>query len=148
MTSRSRRRALVAAAAAVLASASMAARLASAQDLLRPAEAFQIRSAAPAGPWLEVVFWAAPGYAIYAERIAFATTPGARVAAVELPPGERKFEEALGQTLTHLRGLVRVRVRVEAGVAPFNLTATAQGCADVGVCYPPVARTFEIRAGS
>lgn len=118
-----------------------------AEPALLPAHAaFQIQQAVRHGDWIEVDLLAAPGYAIYAERIRFQTdTKTVTIAAVELPQGEPRWDEALGQWLTYLRGAVRARVRLVGPATSASLTVVAQGCADVGVCYPPVARTFEVR---
>ena len=114
-------------------------------DLLPAAEAFQIRRAVRQGDWIDVELWAAPGYAVYAERIRFQPDSTAvKVASVELPKGVSKWDEALGERLTYLRGTVYARVKL-AGPAPAaRLTVVVQGCADAGVCYPPVARTFDV----
>lgn len=114
-------------------------------DLLQPSEAFQIRSVTPSGRWLEIEFRSAQGYHLYADRFAFEPDNKAiRIAAVELPPGHEKYDEALGRKVTYLRGTVRVRLRLEGPAGPFQLTARAQGCAEVGVCYPPVVKTFQL----
>lgn len=114
-------------------------------ELLAASQAFQIRQAFQHGQWVEVEVWAAPGYAMYAERFRFETNNQAvTVEKVELPKGERKFDEALGEHLTYLRGLVRVRVKLAGKATSVKLTVKAQGCADVGLCYPPVARTFDV----
>lgn len=114
-------------------------------ELLAADEAFQIRRALRREDWIEVDLWAAPGYAMYAERIRFQTdAKTVKVAAVELPRGEARWDEALGERLTYLRGGVRARVRLTGAAEAVALTVIAQGCADVGVCYPPVARTFQV----
>ena len=114
-------------------------------ELLSPDQAFQMRAGGRSGQTLEFLFLAAPGYYLYAERFRFETDNKAvRVAAVLLPPGQTKWEEEFGKTITYFRGLVRVKVTLEGPAMPVRLTAHAQGCADVGVCYPPVSRSFEV----
>lgn len=114
-------------------------------ELLPPDQAFQMGAGSRVGQTLELLFLAAPGYYLYAERFQFETDNKAvRVATVQLPPGQTKWEEEFGKTITYFRGLVRVKVTLEGPAIPVRLTARAQGCADVGVCYPPVVRTFEV----
>lgn len=114
-------------------------------DLLPPDQAFRMRAGGRSGQTLEVLFLAAPGYYLYAEKFKFETDNKAvRVASVELPPGQTKWEEEFGKTITYFRGLVRVRVTLDGPPIPVKLIAHAQGCADAGVCYPPVSRTFEV----
>lgn len=118
------------------------------QELLPPDQAFQMRAGGRSGQTLELLFLAAPGYYLYAEKFRFETDNKAvRVGAVQLPPGQTKWEEEFGKTITYFRGLVRVKVTLEGPAIPVRLTAHAQGCADAGVCYPPVARTFEVPGG-
>ncbi len=113
--------------------------------LLSAAEAFQIRGAAMQGEWLVVDVWVAPGYAIYAEKTHIKAEPSAvTVAALLFPKGSARYDEGMAQTLTYLRGLVRVRARLTGVAGAFKVTATTQGCADAGVCYPPVSRTFQL----
>lgn len=114
-------------------------------ELLPPDQAFKMRAGGRSGQTLEVLFLAAPGYYLYAEKFRFeADNKAVRVASVELPPGQTKWEEEFGKTITYFRGLVRVRVTLDGPQIPVKLTAHAQGCADAGVCYPPVSRTFEV----
>ena len=114
-------------------------------DLLPPDQAFKMRAGPRAGQTLDVQFLAAPGYYLYAERFRFETDNKAvRVVAVQLPPGQTKWEEEFGKQVTYFRGLVRVKLTLEGPAVPVKLTVHAQGCADVGVCYPPVARTFDV----
>jgi thiol:disulfide interchange protein DsbD len=57
---------------------------------------------------------------------------------VDLPAGKRKRDEFFGDVETY-RGAIVVRLSV-AGGKPGEavvLVADSQGCADVGVCYPP-----------
>jgi len=133
--------------------AGLVAALASAQaaadpDLLPPDQAFKMRPGGRSGQTLEVLFLAAPGYYLYAEKFRFETDNKAvRVASVELPTGQTKWEEEFGKAITYFRGLVRVKVTLDGPPIPVKLTAHAQGCADAGVCYPPVSRTLEVPGG-
>ena len=117
-------------------------------ELLPPDVAFQIRTGGRFGQAVEVLFLAAPGYYLYAEKFRFETDNKAvRVASVHLPPGQTKWEEEFGKTITFFRGLVRVKVMLEGPTIPVRLMAHAQGCADAGVCYPPVSKTFDFPGG-
>lgn len=114
-------------------------------DLLPPDQAFKMRPGGRSGQTLEILFLAAPGYYLYAEKFRFETDNKAvRVTSVELPPGQTKWEEEFSKTITYFRGLVRVKVTLDGPQIPVKLTAHAQGCADAGVCYQPVSRTFEV----
>jgi thiol:disulfide interchange protein DsbD len=80
----------------------------------------------------------APGYYLYRDKMRF-EIEGARLAAQPvLPRGEVKNDEFFGRTET-LRGEVAARLALEqpAAAATLTVVAESQGCADVGVCYPP-----------
>lgn len=114
-------------------------------DLLPPSQAFQMRAGPRIGQTLEMQFLAAPGYYLYADQFRFETdSPAVRVTAVQLPPGQTKWDEEFGKQVTYFRGLVRVKLTLEGPAMALTLTARAQGCADVGVCYPPVVTTFVV----
>lgn len=123
--------------------------IASAQELLDPAVAFRT-SAKRIGPGLiEVRYDTAPGYYLYRDRLAFRIDPEtAKLGAPQLPPGKVKEDEFFGKSVIY-RSRTTVRIPVDAaGTDPLTLTADLQGCADIGVCYPPVRRTFVLGSTS
>jgi thiol:disulfide interchange protein DsbD len=61
-----------------------------------------------------------------------------------LPPGKIKKDEFFGRQVVYRhQTVVSLPVRWD-GSGPLTLTADLQGCADLGVCYPPVRRTFTL----
>jgi len=114
-------------------------------ELLKPSEAFQIRSAVATSRGLDVEFNIAPGYYLYADRFVFEIDNKIfNVLAADLPPGHKKYDELSGKEITYYRGVVLIHLRLDKPSARYKLTAQARGCADAGVCYPTVSRTFEI----
>lgn len=94
---------------------------------------------------VQIKFLAAPGYYFYADRFLFeAVGNEVRVHDVQMPAGETKYEAAFMHEVTYFRGLVMVTLTLAGPVVPFKLNVRAQGCADAGICYPPVARTFNV----
>ncbi len=67
--------------------------------------------------------------------------------AVELPPGKVKDDEFFGKVETY-RDRVVVRLPLENAAAGQSVTlrADSQGCADVGVCYPPKTQSVTVTA--
>ncbi len=108
-------------------------------DLLEPEKAFRFDARALGADAIEVRYQVAPGYYLYRDKFKFAIEPSTmELGAAEIPPGERKKDEFFGEVETY-RGELRIRVPVKnarAGDAA-TITATSQGCADVGVCYIP-----------
>jgi thiol:disulfide interchange protein len=117
-------------------------------DLLQPDEAFRISARRIAPDVVELEYLIAPGYHLYRDRFTFSTGhPAVTVAAVELPPALERFDPAMGQPMRYYRDRLTVRVRLSGASQAVRLTASAQGCAaDLGVCYPPIVRSFELPA--
>lgn len=105
-------------------------------DFLPPEKAFRF-SAGMIGPeTIELRFNIADGYYLYRERFAFRAT-GAQLGTPDMPAGEIKFDENFGKELEVYRHEVLIRLPV-AAEGPFSLTVGSQGCADKGLCYPPI----------
>lgn len=112
-------------------------------DFLQPDAAFhaQLSEAGPGA--LQIQFTVAPGYYLYRERFAFATTtPGVVLGAPEYPKGELKYDPTFQKELEVYHRSMAVRIPIEHAAGPFDLQVTMQGCADKGLCYPPMHKTF------
>jgi len=107
-------------------------------DLLEPERAFSLSARALDATTVEARFAIADGYYLYRDKLKLSLEPGALVAAPVLPPGKIKQDEFFGKVETY-RGKVVVRVSLAAPApgATVTVKAESQGCADVGVCYPP-----------
>ncbi|WP_373422112.1 protein-disulfide reductase DsbD [Burkholderia multivorans] len=71
---------------------------------------------------------------------------GAPVKPVAMPPSETKNDPTFGVVQVYHQP-VRILLPLSAAVtSSATLTVTSQGCADVGVCYPPQTRRFRIAA--
>ena len=117
-------------------------------DLLQPDEAFRVSARWVEPGVLELQYLIAPGYHLYRDRFSFKTDPvSASISAINLPSALERFDPALGQKTRYYADRVTVRIRLSGVQRPVKLTASAQGCAaELGVCYPPVIRTFELPA--
>lgn len=107
-------------------------------DLLPPERAFEFSARAVDARTLEARFTVAGGYYLYRDKLKFSVEPGAIAGNPRLPPGKIKVDEFFGKVEIY-RGLVVVSVPL-GKAAPGRsvvLHAESQGCADVGVCYPP-----------
>ncbi len=115
-------------------------------DLLPVDEAFALRGAAPAGDSLELTWRVAPGYYLYRHRIAVkALGPEVELGALELPQGARKKDEFFGDVETYRGSVVARQALVRApATGPVQVEVRYQGCADVGICYPPEKRVLTI----
>ncbi|MCH8477626.1 MAG: protein-disulfide reductase DsbD [Wenzhouxiangella sp.] len=64
---------------------------------------------------------------------------------LQIPPGEQTYDEFFGETETY-RGQVSLTVPVleRPSDGTISLQVRSQGCADLGVCYPPHRQTLEL----
>lgn len=105
-------------------------------DVLRPEQAFRYTAAAE-GREIVVRWTIEPGYYLYRERMSYATaTPGVVLGTPVMPEGEPYHDEFFGDMHIY-RGSAVVRLPVTSGSGPVDLTLKSQGCADIGLCYPP-----------
>jgi thiol:disulfide interchange protein DsbD len=110
------------------------------QELLNPDEAFSFTASIKDSSTLQVTWDIAADYYMYRDRMRFSTdTPGIELGEPGLPPGKIKHDEFFGDIAVYRKQAV-VTVpftRTSTAAGTFKLSATSQGCADIGVCYPP-----------
>ncbi|WP_374626253.1 protein-disulfide reductase DsbD [Pandoraea sp.] len=119
-----------------------------ADDFLDPDAAFKVSKTEQPG---EVVlhFDVAKGYYLYRERFAFAPdNPGVTLGTPVFPKGEVKHDETFGKDMEVYHEPIDVRVPVSGARAPFTLNVTMQGCAEKGLCYPPMDKPLKISAAA
>jgi thiol:disulfide interchange protein DsbD len=122
--------------------------LATEEDLLPPDEAFSFTARALDADTLRAEWSVADGYYLYRSKLRFTTeTAGVELGEPAFPAGKKKQDEFFGEVEIY-RGKVRVDVplqRDDAKVRELTLVAHSQGCADVGVCYPPHRQTVTLK---
>ncbi len=107
-----------------------------APDILDVEKAFALTARALDEHTLELNYKIAKGYYLYRERFEF-KTEGASIGVAAIPPGKRKKDEFFGDVET-FREALRLTIAVsDLQGDRIKLFATSQGCADVGLCYPP-----------
>ena len=109
-----------------------------AEDPLPPEKAFRFSARALDAQTLVVRYDIEPGYYMYRDKFRFEAPP-AQLGTPALPPGKLKDDEFFGKVETY-RDRVEIKLPLAvAGSPPAALTlkATSQGCADIGLCYPP-----------
>ena len=117
--------------------------LAMADDFLDPEEAFKV-SAKMAEPGVaEVTFIIAEGYYLYRERLKF-SSDDAKLGTIDMPKGKVKFDETFQKEVETYRHTLVVRVPVQAA-GDFTLKIGRQGCADQGLCYPPMETPVKLQ---
>jgi thiol:disulfide interchange protein DsbD len=117
------------------------------EDFLPPEQAFRFTARQLDAQTIEVRFDVASGYYLYRERFAIAARPDTvRLGQPEFPAGRVKFDETFGKEMETYRDAVVIRVPVQSAPADgkWSLVVTAQGCADKGLCYPPMESVYKV----
>jgi len=115
-------------------------------EFLPPEQAFRFSATQVDGRTVEVKFGIADGYYMYRERLAVAADPATvTFAPLELPAGKIKHDENFGKEVETYRHELVFHVKAQNASTPFTLIVTSQGCADQGLCYPPMKSRLQVR---
>ncbi len=123
--------------------------LANSQDFLNPNQAFRLQVDAADSHNLIAHIAIAPGYYLYRDKIHFklASPQGASLAPYHLPRGQMKIDPFIGTTEIY-HDPIDVNLSLQgdtANASTVELNAIYQGCAEKGICYPPITKTVTIQ---
>ena len=138
---------LVRAAALLLLAVALPAQAAiDASQLLPVDQAFALQARATAPDRVELEWKIADGYYLYRHRTAVQVAEdGFRPGPLQLPPGKRHTDEFFGEVETYRGQLVAaLQGAAASGARTLTLQVKYQGCADLGICYPPQTRTLTV----
>jgi thiol:disulfide interchange protein DsbD len=113
-------------------------------DFLPPDVAFKVSSRID-GDQVHVRWVIADGYYLYRQRMEIkAESPGLVVATPEFPRGMAKTDPYLGtQEIYQQQVEASARfTRSDFGAHPMQIKVTYQGCAEAGLCYPPIIKVL------
>ncbi len=116
--------------------------LVQAQEYLAPDAAFKLSAHMVDAKTVEVTYIIADGYYMYRDRFHF-QAEGATLGVPQFPPGHVKYDVNFQKEVETYRQRVDIRIPVDA-TGKFTLIATGQGCADRGLCYPPMDETLSL----
>lgn len=121
-------------------------------DLLPVDEAFALSAEATSRNAVEVRFAIAEGYYLYRHRTAVEVLDaGFKANPLQLPDGKKHTDEFFGEVETYRDALVATLTGAAADeTTTLRLRVKYQGCADLGICYPPQSRevTVALPAGA
>ena len=114
-------------------------------DLLEPEKAFVLSAQLTSAKNLEVRFDIAKGYYLYKKKIKL-RAEGIKIGTPKLPAGKVKDDEFFGRVEIYPAD-IRIQVPVSGAKTgkTFTLKAEFQGCAEIGVCYPPQHSTLRLQ---
>ena len=115
-------------------------------QLLPVDQAFALQARASGRDRIELDWTIADGYYLYRHRTsAKPTSAGFDAGELQLPPGKRHTDEFFGEVETYRDRLQAALPGSAAeGTREVTLQVRYQGCADLGICYPPQTRTLKI----
>jgi thiol:disulfide interchange protein DsbD len=113
------------------------------EDLLPVEEAFALQARAVPGA-VELDFDIADGYYLYRHAFRFESlTDGVALGEPVIPPGEAGFDDFFGEIESY-RERLRISLPIRSGGGGADIAVRFQGCADLGVCYPPHRQVFAL----
>jgi thioredoxin:protein disulfide reductase len=122
--------------------------IAQAEEFLDPDVAFRVGAVATAPDRIEVIFQVHEGYYLYRGKMKFTVGQGqpAGLGTPDLPKGEVKTDEYFGEQEVYHHDVTANLPVSRGSLEPFTLPVSVsyQGCADAGLCYPPITKTFQV----
>ena len=116
-------------------------------EFLPPDQVFHV-AATPAGAGaIRLDWWIRDGYYLYRSRLKVSASNGVKLGALQLPTGKIKIDPYFGREEIYrnaVSGTVAVQGAAPARAGSLPLQVTYQGCADAGLCYPPITKTLTV----
>ncbi len=116
-------------------------------DLLPVDQAFQFDGVVKKDGAVALEWTVAPGYYLYEHmfKVSVDVPAGTPAPKLKAPPGEKKVDAEFGDVVVH-RGQLKLPLAFASSkAAPRTLRVRYQGCADIGVCYPPQTRLVALK---
>ena len=109
------------------------------EEPLMPDQAFVLSNIVIDSNMIQVQWDIVKGYYMYRDKFVFTSnTPGITLGKPSFPPGKIKEDEFFGKVETYRKKvIVDIPVTRADDIRTLELTTVSQGCADLGVCYPP-----------
>lgn len=118
-----------------------------ASSLLPVDQAFQFQGATQKGNEIALDWSVAPGYYLYGHtlKVTVDAPANAPFSGPSLSKGELLNDAEFGNVEVY-RGVMKAKLTLPAdAAAPRTLRVRYQGCADIGVCYPPQTRIVAVK---
>lgn len=110
-------------------------------------QVFHVGATAAGADAIRLDWWIRDGYYLYRSRLKVSAGNGVTLGVLALPAGQIKMDPYFGREEIYrnaVSGTVGVPGPTAAGARNLSLQVTYQGCADAGLCYPPVTKTLAV----
>lgn len=116
------------------------------QDLLPSEQAFQVSAKAISEQQIEVSWTIADGYYLYRDKTKLSTaSDGVQLGIPQMPVGTVKNDKFFGEMEVYRNQLsIAVPVVKAKSLSTIKILANYQGCADLGICYPPEKKLLTV----
>ncbi len=114
-------------------------------EFLSPDDAFQPSIKIITNNHLEVTWDIEEGYYLYLGMFEFSVdSPDMKIIKVDMPEGKIKKDEFFGDVDVYYNS-TKANIYFDTITNHSNLILKYQGCADAGLCYPPVTKKFPLK---
>jgi len=119
-------------------------------DFLPVDQAFVLSAESTARDRIQLRWDIADDYYLYRDKVIVKTSAtDVQLGKLSIPGGKSKHDEYFGeQVVFHGEMVATLPVAAAAGVTEVPLEISYQGCADAGLCYPPVKKTVIVQLAS
>lgn len=110
-------------------------------------QAFRLMPIERDGRHLRIQWEVAPGHYLYRERLGFEIVQptGSVLSVASLPKGEAYHDEHLGNVQIYRNMTLTASFKLSKSAPhPTQIKVRYQGCADIGICYPPQTRILSV----
>jgi len=124
-----------------------AAAVAQEPKFLPPDQVFHLSADAAGSGAVRLDWTVRGGYYLYRERMKVSAPDGTVLGALQLPQGQIKMDPYFGREEIYrnaVSGTIAVDGAPATGARNLPLRVTYQGCADAGLCYPPITKTLTV----
>ncbi len=118
-------------------------------EFLPVEEAFKLNVMVQDASSLLVIWQIAQGYYLYRDKMRFSLRDnGVALGMAKFPAGEIEEDEYFGRVEIYTQDLLKITLplrRDTAAARTITLNVRYQGCAEAGICYPPIDRQVRLR---
>jgi thiol:disulfide interchange protein DsbD len=114
-------------------------------DFLDPDQAFKVSAELKGKNSISVNWQIAKGYKLYRDQVKVSVDSGdAKLKAPSMPAGITVVDPTTNEKVSIYHDSLAIDVPVEKSSGPFKVNVSYQGCAEDGLCYPPMNRVFKV----